>query len=458
MTTLSSKRKSTSAPLLLILLLLLGGGLVAGFLLFFEGDPPTIAIEAPVSHLGTSGTISIAVEDDESGLRQIRVTLSQGTVEKELFSESYPRLGYTGLIGVAEKQAHIDVEPAQQGFVDGPATLTVTGADYSSRGFFRGNTVTVARELIIDTTAPKINILYSDRYVSPGGSGLIVYRVDDGAATSGVIINDVFHPGFPADDGGSDTSVALFALPYDAIDITGAQVVAKDPAGNQSSLPFSTTVKAVSFKEDRITIDDQFLETKIPEFQNHYPEMTGSLLEQYLFINTDIRNRNNTTISELCANPQTKRLWRGHFSRMPGSSRAGFADHRTYYYNGQAIDQQVHLGIDIASTRQAEIRAAATGVVVHADYLGIYGNMVLLDHGQGLFSLYSHLSQINVSVGDTAEAGAAIGRTGTSGMAGGDHLHFSMLVNGIFVTPVEWWDQHWIDVNIEGPLQDARFQ
>ncbi|SHH91748.1 M23 family metallopeptidase [Desulfofustis glycolicus] len=458
MTTLSSRRKSTSATLLLILLLIFGGALVAGFLLFFEGGSPTVTIKAPASYLGTSGTIGIGAQDDESGLRRLRATLSQGAVEKELLSDSYPRLGYTGMIGVAEKQVDIDVQPAQQGFADGPATLTVTAVDYSCRGFFRGNTVTITRELIIDTTAPKMGILYSDRYVSPGGSGLIIYRVDDSSAASGVLINDSFHPGFLSNDGRDDIYVALFALPYDAETISGAQIVAKDPAGNQASLPFSTTFKAVSFKQDRITVDDRFLETKIPEFQRYYPEMTGSLLEQYLFINTTVRKQNNQMISSFCKNPQGKRLWQGHFARMPGSPRAGYADHRTYFYNGEAIDKQVHLGIDIASTRQAEVRAAATGIVVHADYLGIYGNMVLLDHGQGLFSLYSHLSQINVSEGDTVEAETPIGRTGTSGMAGGDHLHFSMLVNGIFVTPVEWWDQHWIDVNIEGPLQDARFQ
>jgi murein DD-endopeptidase MepM/ murein hydrolase activator NlpD len=458
MTTLSSRRKSTSAILLLILLLIFSGALVAGFLLFFEGGSPTVTIKAPTSYLGTSGTISIVAEDEESGLRRLRATLSQGAVEKELLSDTYPRLGYTGLIGVAEKQVDIGVQPAQQGFADGPATLTVTAVDYSCRGFFRGNTVTITRELTIDTTAPKVGILYSDRYVSPGGAGLIVYRVDDGSAASGVLINDTFHPGFVSDDGRDDTYVALFALPYDAETISGAQIVAKDPAGNQASLPFSTTFKAVSFKHDRITVDDRFLETKIPEFQHYYPEMTGSLLEQYLFINTTVRDQNNQMISDLCKNPQGKRLWQGQFARMPGSSRAGYADHRTYFYNGEAIDKQVHLGIDIASTKQAEVRAAAAGIVVHADYLGIYGNMVLLDHGQGLFSLYSHLSQSNVSEGDTVESDTPIGRTGTSGMAGGDHLHFSMLVNGIFVTPVEWWDQHWIDVNIEGPLQDARFQ
>jgi murein DD-endopeptidase MepM/ murein hydrolase activator NlpD len=137
---------------------------------------------------------------------------------------------------------------------------------------------------------------------------------------------------------------------------------------------------------------------------------------------------------------------------MPGAGRAQFADQRTYLYNGQAIDTQTHLGVDIASTAQAPIRAANRGRVVFAEYLGIYGNMIILDHGQGIASLYSHLSTIETTVGTLVEKDQQIGRSGASGMAGGDHLHFSMLVHGLFVTPVEWWDQHWIDVNIKNAL------
>jgi murein DD-endopeptidase MepM/ murein hydrolase activator NlpD len=131
------------------------------------------------------------------------------------------------------------------------------------------------------------------------------------------------------------------------------------------------------------------------------------------------------------------------------SRKASFADHRTYFYKGNEIDKQVHLGIDLASTRRAPVKAANRGKVVFADYLGIYGNTVILDHGQGLYSLYSHLSEIKVEQDGTIEKGIVLGLSGTSGMAGGDHLHFSILVNGIFVNPVEWWDQQWISLNID---------
>jgi murein DD-endopeptidase MepM/ murein hydrolase activator NlpD len=186
--------------------------------------------------------------------------------------------------------------------------------------------------------------------------------------------------------------------------------------------------------------------------------MAGTMVDKYLFTNNEIRIKNNNMISELCGAPHHQRLWEGKFYRMPGSSRAGFADHRTYYYGDKPIDRQVHLGIDLASTRNAEVKAAEGGIVIFADYLGIYGNMVMIDHGQGVFSLYSHLSQIDVVPNDQVDRGSVIGLTGTTGMAGGDHLHFSMLVNGIFVTPKEWWDQNWIDVTIEDPLTESRFQ
>jgi murein DD-endopeptidase MepM/ murein hydrolase activator NlpD len=234
-------------------------------------------------------------------------------------------------------------------------------------------------------------------------------------------------------------------------------VQAQDQAGNTTVIPFSSIFKKKSYPQDKINVGSAFLQKKIPEFEQKYPEMSGDLVKKYLFTNNEVRARNNQQIHDLCQSPHPDRLWQQRFSRMAGQTRAGYADHRTYYYGKKAIDKQVHLGIDIASTRHAAVKAAASGIVTFADYLGIYGNMVLLDHGQGVFSLYSHLSQIHVTPGDRLKAGVVLGNTGTSGMAGGDHLHFSMLINGVFVTPLEWWDQNWINVTIEDPLTESKF-
>jgi murein DD-endopeptidase MepM/ murein hydrolase activator NlpD len=246
-----------------------------------------------------------------------------------------------------------------------------------------------------------------------------------------------------------DAFVAYFALPWDAGKPEKVRVVAFDEAGNEAAVPLPSVFKKDPDKHDSINLSEQFLQQKMPEFEQHYPEMKGTLLEKYLYVNNQVRQSNAQAIAKVCATTDPQQLWTDRFFRMPGAGRAGFADQRTYLHNGTAIDNQTHLGVDIASTERAEIRAANRGKVVFADYLGIYGNMIIIDHGQGVASLYSHLSSIETTVGTLVEKNQPIARSGTTGMAGGDHLHFSMLVHGIFVTPIEWWDQHWIDVNIK---------
>jgi murein DD-endopeptidase MepM/ murein hydrolase activator NlpD len=398
----------------------------------------------------------LKVNDGKSGLRDISVVALQGQLSKELYAVSFPRAASTGQIGPAQARESIIFDSKQHGLIDGPMTLRVTAHDYSLRGWLRGNSAVLEQELIVDTAPPQLSVLHSEQYITPGGTGIAVYRLGEEHCRSGVTVNGRFHPGFLLGDGRQDVYIAYFALPYDAEAIDQTMVSAVDPAGNETVVPFSTKYQKIAKKTDTIAISDSFLATKIPEFRLHYPEMTGDLLAQYLYTNTTIRDQNNKRISELCRTPWPERLWQGAFARMPGSPRAGFADYRNYTYNGEVIDNQVHLGVDIASTKKAEVRAANRGKVIFAEYLGIYGNMVMLDHGQGVFSLYSHLSDIFTEVGAMVEKTTVLGTTGTTGMAGGDHLHFSMLINGVFAMPKEWWDPHWIEVTIEGPLAQSR--
>jgi len=132
---------------------------------------------------------------------------------------------------------------------------------------------------------------------------------------------------------------------------------------------------------------------------------------------------------------------------------ASFGEDRTYWYGGKQVDRQIHLGVDLASTAHSAIPAANSGKVAFAGPLGIYGNTVLIDHGCGLFSMYSHLSRIETEVKKEVKKGETLGRTGSTGLAGGDHLHYSMLVHGVFVNPIEWWDEHWIKDNVEKKMK-----
>lgn len=453
-----NKRKPQGSRFLwisfLVILLIAGAAI---FILFFEGEKPVVNLQQSSSFLGKTGTIEYSVVDTESGIQSVAVWGIQENTKKLLHSAAYPRTKYTGLIGPREETQSIEVNVEKEGFRDGPMTIMVEAIDFSMRGWFSGNKTIETKEVSVDTVPPKIQILHNEKYITQGGAGIAIYKVSDKDSQHGVVINGIFNPGYPLNEKREDTYISYFGLPFDAEKIDSSVVSATDLAGNNTIVPFTPIYQAANQKRDTITISDGFLDTKIPEFQQYYPEMTGDFIEKYLYANNIVRDQNNKIISDLCKKSQPERYWKGVFSRMPGSSRAGFADHRTYFFKGNAIDQQVHLGMDIASTRRAEARAANKGKVIFADYLGIYGNMVLVDHGQGVFSLYSHLSQINAAPGDMVDQQTVLGLTGTTGMAGGDHLHFSMLVNGVFVTPKEWWDQHWIAVTIDQPIAELNF-
>ena len=450
------KRKGSHLLLTSFLFMLLIAG-AAVFILFFEGEKPVINLQHSSDFLGKNAAVKYTVSDTKSGIHTILVYGTQGNVKKMLHSVSFPRTRYTGMIGPLENSDTVTFDVQKEGFTDGAMTLSIEATDFSLRNWLRGNQAIASKQVTVDTVPPQIQIIHSEKYISPGGTGIAIYRLSDKAGRNGVTMNGLFNPGFPVGNGKEDIYISFFALPFDTEKIDTLNVSATDPAGNNTVVPFTTVFKEADQKQDTITISDGFLNAKIPEFQQHYPEMQGEFINKYLYANSTVRDKNNSKISELCKNPLAERLWKSHFARMPGSARAGYADHRTYFYQGQAIDKQVHLGMDIASTSRAEVRAANTGKVVFSNYLGIYGNMVMVDHGQGIFSLYSHLSQINVTPGDMVDQKTVLGLTGTTGMAGGDHLHFSMLVNGVFVTPKEWWDQHWVDVTIEHPITDLKF-
>ncbi len=442
--------------LLVVLALIIGGGAYIA-VVFFEKEQPSITLGGSTEYLGKDATFNLSASDAKSGLRTLSFTIQQGDKKVEIINVAFPRRGYSGKIGPASYMKDINFKLDNSGLTDGEAELILRVSDYSLRGLLAGNINEFRKKVTIDTQAPKIRLLHAERYISPGGSGIVIYQLQGSAIKHGAEFAGHLHPGHPIGDGRDDVFIAYIALPYDTKTIGKSELLAEDAAGNRSNLAFSPIFKKVAQRKDKINVGDNFLSAKIPEFEQYYPQMQGSMVEKYLYTNREVRKANNQKIFDLCQSPISQRLWKDRFTRMPGASKAGYADHRTYYYQGKEIDRQVHLGMDIASTQRAEVKAANRGKVVFADYLGIYGNMVLLDHGQGVFSLYSHLSAIQVAIGDEIDTDVVLGLTGTSGMAGGDHLHFSVLINGIFVTPKEWWDQQWINVTIDDPIADSRF-
>jgi murein DD-endopeptidase MepM/ murein hydrolase activator NlpD len=225
---------------------------------------------------------------------------------------------------------------------------------------------------------------------------------------------------------------------------------ATDRAGNTSKSGFYHHIRSKTFKKDQIRLSDGFLARKMPEFDDSlFKTPPASPLEKFLAINQDLRRANAEQFRNMTQNSEGAIHWTGTFLRLPNAARkSSFADHRDYQYQGKTVDRQVHVGIDLASLAHSPVPAGNHGKVVFAGPIGIYGETVVIDHGLGLFSTYSHLSSIQVEEGQTVARGDILGNTGTTGLAGGDHLHYGMLVGGVFVNPVEWWDPQWIQNNI----------
>ncbi|MDZ7642159.1 MAG: M23 family metallopeptidase [Desulfurivibrio sp.] len=448
----ASEKRGKNNPPRLALMLGMGAVVLVVVLLvvlvrLYEGDLPRAELATEVTRLGQEAELGVIAEDEQSGLRRVEVLLRQGPREIELLRREFPRRGWLSQAGPGEfSSEEIAIAPRELEIGDGRAELILRVVDYSWRNWLAGNRAEEVIPVVIDTRPPAISVSRATRYVRAGGSGLVRYTVDEEVERHGVRINGVFHPGFPVVADRRGEYVAYIGLPYDTTELEETLVIAEDQAGNRGRSGFRINLRKANWQHDKLTIPDSFLRSKLPEFGTHYPELAGSSLEQYLYVNRQVRQLNNQKIKEVCRDSHPERLWEGGFLRMARSSRrSDFADQRTYFYDGRQIDEQVHLGVDLASVRQAEIQAANHGIVAFADYLGIYGKTVIVDHGQGVFSLYAHLSQLASEVGQEVERGEKLGNSGATGMAGGDHLHFSMLINGVFVDPVEWWDRDWVD-------------
>jgi hypothetical protein len=213
-------------------------------------------------------------------------------------------------------------------------------------------------------------------------------------------------------------------------------------------------LKNVRYKKSTIALSDSFLQNKVAPLLTDVAARQGTPKDVFVAVNKRVRKENEDRITAITKKATPTMLWKDAFTQLSNSKvEANFADQRTYTYNGEPIDTAYHLGYDLSVTRNYPAEAANSGTVAFAGDLGIYGNSVILDHGLGLFTLDIHLSSIDVKVGDSVAKRQVLGKTGETGLAAGDHLHFGVYLDGVAVLPVEWWDQKWIDDNITPKLE-----
>ena len=439
----------------------------AAYVVAGRSAPPKLAIAKPDRVVGQAGSLEVTAGAPGARFTALTIAVEQNGKSVPLFALDNPQ---NANVTVGHDELKIARPFGKQSVPDlqsGPAKITVT-ATRPSFLKLRTLTSTATRDVRVQLEPPRIAVLSTHHYINHGGSELVVYRATPPDVASGVRVGDVEYPGFPAAGAGAagaDPSVraAFFALLHDQPLNTRVEAFARDEAGNQVKATFIDNVFEKPFKKSRIELDDKFIDRVVPEILEHSPEMkitappAGEMLPAFLKINGELRKINADQIAAFAAKTSPARLWQEPFVQLGNSQvEASFADRRTYVYKGKEVDQQTHLGFDLAVTSRVAIVAANAGTVLNASWLGIYGNCVVIDHGLGVQSLYGHLSSFDVKVGDKVTRGQTIGRSGMTGLAGGDHLHFTMLVGGRMVNPVEWWDRHWIADRIERKLGEAR--
>jgi murein DD-endopeptidase MepM/ murein hydrolase activator NlpD len=452
---LKEKTKRKNRVLLIIAGIIILLPIIWLLLLRFEGQNPEVVFELATPFVAKSQDFSITFADPQSGLRKVWVAMVKDGKEVVLVDTDFPADGFLSGGKLKTHTLKIPFEPAEYQLSDGKAILRLAVWDYSWRGWWKGNRVYVEKNLVIDTQPPDIEVLSTVHNLTQGGSGLVIFRTSEDSHRSGVQVGNNFFPAHAGFYNDNRIQMALIALSYQQGPETRIFVKAFDQAGNSAEAGINNYIRKKAFKKDNIRITDRFLNRKMPEFKTIAAlPPTGSRVDKFIKINRDLRQANYQQLTELMQTTAAVKHWQGTFLRMAGSAnQAGFADHRTYEYNGKIIDRQVHLGIDLASVKHAPVPAANNGAVIFSGDLGIYGKTVLIDHGFGLFSMYAHLNASDVRKGQQVSKGETLGRTGSTGLAGGDHLHFSILVHNTFVNPIEWWDAAWIQNNVTAKIE-----
>ena len=413
---------------------------------------PVVALGAPFKMVGRNAPLVVDVKDPRHGLRALRISVEQDDKEHVLLDEEYDP---------PKPEAHFRWTAADEKsfrLAEGPGRLRVRARNASWGDVFRGRAASIDQEFTARLTPPRLEVLTTQHYVNQGGCDMVVYRVSESATESGVAVGGAFFRGHPL-PGARDPRVhfAIFAFPYDASARDTPRLRARDEASNEAIASLNVKVFRKAFRSRTLPVDDGFLDKVVPEILSHTSSVKdqGDLVKSYVAINRDLRKANNAELAEMASRSEPRFLWTEPFQQLGGSKvEAAFADRRTYVYKGREIDRQDHLGYDLATTTHAPVSAANDGIVVMADYFGIYGNTVVIDHGFGLLSLYGHLSSFAVQKGNAVKRGAVIGRTGSTGLAGGDHLHFSMILHATQVDPREWWDGHWIEDRIASKIEE----
>lgn len=422
----------------IILILALPIGYLAA--LAARSTPTELKLQDHIKVIGTNTPIRI-VAVNPHGIRRFTAVLEQDGKSYPVFERQEPARRWAVIRKVEDRRTYTFEagSKAAPGLRDGKVMLRMEAVSND----LLARREPLQMELEVNTKPPAVSVDEGQHYITLGGSEVVAFTVAGYWTEAGVRVGKYTFRSFPMPGANSpNRRICFFAYPYDAPEGTVPIVYTRNPTGAEATARFWNKVTRKKFRTREIVVGDAFL-NKI--FADLDPGGSGNPVARFMKINNEMRQANAQTLASFRDVTAGKILWNGPFIQLANSSvEAQFCDFRKYFYHGQSVDQQVHLGFDLAVTARTPVVAANDGKVIHAGPLGIYGNTIVIDHGLGLQSLYAHLSEIQAKAGSDAKKGQVIGKSGATGLAGGDHLHYGMQVDGVPVNPVEWWDAHWI--------------
>jgi murein DD-endopeptidase MepM/ murein hydrolase activator NlpD len=422
------------SAILVILLLVIVSPLVW---IFARSTTPVVDVDSGLVTIGQATPVSVHVHD-KRGITKMSAYIEQNGQRFPVAEDGEPTTR-------AERSwsftAGVKNVPQLK---DGKAQLIVEAKSNDTLG----RTGRASREVTVVTRPPSVSVDSEQHYLYLGMADLATFNVSGNFTAAGVRVGDQTYRAWPMPDG-KPGMFSLFAYAWNAPQGTVPQVYAANGVGNDvmSPIEFQFPKKEQPrYTMHQLNIDDRFVQKVVNELD---PNGAGDMVERFVRINNEMRKANNKTLSDLRFKTEQKFLWTQPFARQSNAAtEAHFADERHYMYHGKEIDKQTHLGYDLAVTQHVGVESSNDGKVVYAAPLGIYGNCIVVDHGYGLQTIYGHLSRIDVKEGDMVKRGQVMGLSGMTGMAGGDHIHFSMQLDGVQIDPKEWWDAHWIKDHI----------
>jgi murein DD-endopeptidase MepM/ murein hydrolase activator NlpD len=419
---------------------------------------PTIEPAERIQGIGLSRSVNFVVRDSRHRITRVAIAVLQ---EGHAFPASVMLKEAPAAAKGKKNRFEVDAS-AEIGrrempqLQQGQATIQVTAVNDSWGRFFRGGQRVFTMSVPVRFMPPQVEVLTPQQYVNLGGCSMVIFTVSAGTVQSGVQVGDYYFPSWPVKETQPQTRLALFAFPYDIDPNTPAHIIAEDEAGNKTVASFNYKVFPKKFPETTLTLSDAFMQRVVPPILSQTTAIhdQGNLVNNYVEINRDLRKVDAGRIIQFSKQTNPKFMWAEAFLRLPNTkAEANFADHRTYLYDGKVIDQEVHLGDDLASVAHSTVVAANDGLVIYAGWFDIFGNAVIIDHGCGLQTLYGHMASFTVKPGQLVKRGQSIGYSDSTGLAGGDHVHFEVMLDGVPVNPKEWWDPHWIHDQITAKLQ-----